>query len=267
MPVPTRSAADPFAQLDRAWARNVGRRRHEATVRRWAAQSPALSDVARLDDFVTDDRDRRRRYVGAVVELVRAGDELAGEVLVQMLVPGLICLTSEMAGMFPRVDRNDLASDVVSVAWAQVNALASGRSSARTAGCILRNVRRDTIRWQRSLRPGEARVDGYSVVPGDGSDDAASTEGRNRGRARLAAVDVGGGIEAMFDQCETRLVLAEAARAGVIDERLAALLWHVVADDRQFKQAATDVGLSEPWAYQLRARTIPALRAHLADAA
>ena len=235
------------------------------TLRRWAAQSPALSDVARLDDFLTDDRDRRRRYLDAVVELVRAGDELAGEVLVQMLVPGLICMANELAAMFPGVHRHDLASDIVSAAWAQANALSTGRSSARTAGCILRNVRRDTIRWQRSMRPGDSRVDGFSVVHWGGGDEDATADDR-RGAARPAAGS-GSGTEAMFEHCETRLVLAGAARAGVIDERLAELIWHVVAEDRQFKQAATDVGLSEPWAYQLRARTIPALRAHLADAA
>lgn len=265
MAVPSRSAADPFAQLDRAWAQQTSRRRHATTLHRWAAQSPALSDIARLDDFVTDDRARRRRYLGAIVGLVRAGDELAGQVLVQMLVPGLICMTNELAAMFPGVHRHDLASDIVSAAWAQANALSTGRSSARTAGCILRNVRRDTIRWQRSLRPGDSRPDGFSVLHCGGGDDEATTDERRD--ATRAAAGIGSDTEVMFEQCETRLVLAGAARAGVIDERLAELIWHVVAEDRQFKQAATDVGLSEPWAYQLRSRTIPALRAHLADAA
>jgi hypothetical protein len=262
MAAPSRSNTDPFAQLDRAWAQQTGRRRHTTTLRRWAAQSPALLDLARLEDFVTDNRARRRRYLDAVVDLVRAGDELAREVLVQMLVPGLICMTNELATMFPSVDRHDLASDIVSAAWAQAKALSTGRSSARTAGCILRNVRRDTIRWHRAMRPGDARMDGVSVLYRD--DEGSAGE---RSSVRRPAAGCGTDPEVMFEQCETRLVLAGAARAGVIDERLAELIWHVVAEDRQFKQAATDVGLSEPWAYQLRARMIPALRAHLADAA
>jgi hypothetical protein len=265
MAVPSRSVADPFAQLDRAWAQQASRRRHTMTLRRWAAQSPALSDLARLDDFLTDDRDRRRRYLDAVVELVRGDDEFAREVLVQMLVPGLICMANELTAMFPSAHRHDLASDLVSAAWAQANALSTGHSSARTAGCILRNIRRDTIRWQRSMRPGDSRVEGFSIVNWGGGDEDPIADDR-RGAARRAE-GVGNSTEAMFEHCETRLMLAGAARAGVIDERLAALFWHVVAEDRQFKQAATDVGLSEPWAYQLRARTIPALRAHLADAA
>jgi hypothetical protein len=237
MAVPSRSVADPFAQLDRAWAQQASRRRHTMTLRRWAAQSPALSDLARLDDFLTDDRDRRRRYLDAVVELVRGDDEFAREVLVQMLVPGLICMANELTAMFPSAHRHDLASDLVSAAWAQANALSTG----------------------------DSRVEGFSIVNWGGGDEDPIADDR-RGAARRAE-GVGNSTEAMFEHCETRLMLAGAARAGVIDERLAALFWHVVAEDRQFKQAATDVGLSEPWAYQLRARTIPALRAHLADAA
>jgi hypothetical protein len=263
MAVPSRSAADPFAQLDREWAQQTSRRRHTTTLRRWAAQSPALSDVAGLDDFLTGKRARRRRYLGAVVDLVRAGDDLAGQVLVQMLVPGLVCMAKQLAVMFPAVDRHDLASDVVSAAWAQANALSTGRSSARTAGCILRNVRRDTIRWHRSMRPCGTGSDGASILHhGQGDDGAVARRVTAGNQARR-----GSEFDAMFEQCETRLDLAAAVRAGVVDERLAALIWHVVAEDRQFKQAATDVGLSEPWAYQLRARTMPALRAHLLAAA
>lgn len=263
MAVPSRSVADPFAQLDRAWAQRASKRRHTSTLRTWAAQTPALADVTRLDDFVTDDRARRRRYLGAVVDLVRAGDELAREVLVQMLVPGLICMTNELAAMFPRVHRHDLASDIVSAAWAQATAMSTGRSSARSAGCILRNVRRDTIRWHRSLRPRGTDPEGASTLRHRHGDEAAVERAVTAGNPSGRVVEA----DAMFERCETRLDLAAAVRAGVVDERLAALIWHVVAEDRQFKQAATEVGLSEPWAYQLRARTIPALRAHLSAAA
>jgi hypothetical protein len=220
--------------------------------------------VSGLADLVTDDRVRRSRYFGAVVELVRAGDELAEQVLVQMLVPGLICMTNQLAVLLPGVDRHDLASDVVSAAWAQANALSIGRSSARTAGCILRNVRRDTIRWHRSLRPQPNGLEGVLALRHGRSDEELMVE---RPAAKHTAAGQGNGVDAMFEQCEIRLDLAAAVRAGAIDGRLAKLVWQVVAEDRQFKQAASDVGLSEPWAYQLRARTISALRTHLDAAA
>jgi hypothetical protein len=180
-----------------------------------------------------------------------------------MLVPGLICMTNELAAMFPSVHRNDLASDIVSAAWAQANAMATGRSSARSAGCILRNVRRDTIRWHRSLRPRGTDPEGATIGRHGQGGDATVEQGATAGNPVGQVVDA----DAMFERCETRLDLAAAVRAGIVDERLATLIWHVVAEDRQFKQAATEVGLSEPWAYQLRARTIPALRAHLSAAA
>jgi hypothetical protein len=264
MAIPPLPLADPFAQLDREWARLSSRRRHAATVRRWAMQASALADVTGLADFVVEDRSRRCRYFGAVVELVRRDDDLARRVMVQMLVPGLVCMTSELATMFGGVHREDLASDVVTAAWDQAFALSTGRSSARTPGCILRNIRRDTIRWHRSLRPRGAGLEGVSGVrPGRGDDETTGAglvvPRMPHGRANE--------VEAMFDECETRLVLAGAVRNGVVDKRLADLIWRVVAEDRQFKQAASDVGLSEPWAYQLRARTTPALRAHLDAAA
>ena len=264
MAVPLHSIADSFAQLDREWARLCSRRRHAATVRRWAAQELALADVTGIEDFVTDDRARRGRYFGAVVELVRNDDDLARRVMVQMLVPGLVCMTNELAAMFGGVHRGDMASDVVTAAWDQATALSTGRSSARTPGCILRNIRRDAIRWHRSLRPRRAGLEGASGVRHGQGDDETTPEG-------LVVVRMSDGcaneVEAMFEECETRLVLAGAVREGVVDERLADLIWRVVAEDRQFKQAAADVGLSEPWAYQLRARTAPALRAHLEAAA
>jgi hypothetical protein len=264
MSVPLPSIADPFVQLDREWAQLSSRRRHRAAVRRWAAQAPVLSDLARIEDFVTDDRARRHRYFGAVVDLVRGDDDLARRVMVQMLVPGLVCMTNRLAAMFGGVRRDDLASDIVSAAWGQVHALSTGRSSARTPGCILRNIRRDTIRWHRSLAPRRTGLDEVSVLSHGRGDDEITLEGLVGDRPPDGRRD---DVEAMFEQCETRLVLAAAVRDGLIDERFAGLIWRVVAEDRQFKQAATDVGLSEPWAYQLRARTVPALRAHLQAAA
>lgn len=262
MPLPLPSSTDPFAQLDREWTQLCSRRRHRAIVRRWATESPALADLARIDDFISDDRARRHRYFGAVVELVRDGDDLARRVMVQMLVPGLICMTNQLAAMFRGAARDDLASDIVSTAWAQAHALSTGRSSARTAGCILRNIRRDTVRWHRSLGPRSTALDGVSVrYHGPDSDVAPEDLVCDR------TPDHHDDAEAMFERCETRLVLAAAVRDGLMDERFADLIWRVVAEDRQFKQAATDVGLSEPWAYQLRARTVPALRAHLDTAA
>jgi len=264
MSVPLPSITDPFAQLDCEWAQLCGRRRLRAAVRRWAAQAPALSDLDRIEDFVTDDRARRHRYFGAVVELVRGDDDVARRVMMQMLIPGLVCMTNRLGAMFRGVRRDDLASDIVSAAWDQAHALSTGRSSARTPGCILRNIRRDTIRWHRSLDPRRTALDGIPVLDQRQGDDEFTLEGLVGDRTPDGRRD---DVEVMFEQCETRLVLAAAVRDGVIDERFADLIWRVVAEDRQFKQAATDVGLSEPWAYQLRARTVPALRAHLQAAA
>lgn len=262
MPVPLPSITDPFAQLDREWTQLCNRRRHRAVVHRWATEAPALADLARFEDFITDDRARRHRYFGAVVELVRSDDDLGRRVMVQMLVPGLICTTNRLTAMFRGVRRDDLASDIVSAAWDQAHALSTGRSSARTPGCILRNIRRDTIRWHRSLGPRSAGRDGVSARH-QGPDGDVAAEGLVGDRTPGHHHDV----EEMFERCETRLVLDAAVRDGLMDERFADLIWRVVAEDRQFKQAATDVGLSEPWAYQLRARTVPALRAHLETAA
>jgi hypothetical protein len=263
VPVPLPTTTDPFAQLDREWTQLCSRRRHRATVRRWATEAPALADILGIEDFVTDDRVRRHRYFGAVVELVRGDDDLARRVMVQMLVPGLICVTNRLAAMFRGVRRDDLASDIVATAWDQASAISTGRSSARTPGCILRNIRRDTIRWHRSLGPRRTELDGTSVPHlGQGDDDITADDlvgARTPGRRD--------DVEVMFEQCEARLVLDAAVRDGVVDERFAELVWRVVAEDRHFKEAATDVGLSEPWAYELRARTVPALRAHLEAAA
>jgi hypothetical protein len=262
MSVPPRLVSDPFAHLDIEWARLCHRRRHTGTVRHWAAEVPALADIAGLEDLVTGDRSQRRRYFAAVVDLVRGDDELARRVMVQMLVPGLICITNQLAAMFTGVHRGDLAADVITAAWGQASALSTGRSSARTPGCILRNIRRDTIRWHRSLRPHRTGPDGAPVLDDGQADDELAA------RTLVGARTPGpssGDVEVM--ECETRLVLTAAVRSGVLDKRLAELIWQVVAEDRQFKQAASDVGLSEPWAYQLRARTAPALRAHLDAAA
>lgn len=263
MPVSFPASADPFAQLDREWSQLCSRRRHRAAVRHWATKTPALADVSGIEDFVTDDRARRHRYFRAVVELVRGDDDLARRVMVQMLVPGLICVTNRLAVMFRGVRRDDLASDIVTAAWDQASAISTGRSAARTPGCILRNVRRDTIRWHRSLGLRPAELGGISVLH-DGQGDGDVSAGGLVGDRTPGRCD---DVELMFERCETRLVLDAAVRDGVVDRRFADLIWRVVAEDRQFKQAATDVGLSEPWAYQLRARTVPALRAHLDAAA
>ena len=246
---------DPFVRLDCEWATLCARRRHRATLRRWAATEPELAGAESLNAFVPACPDTRRAYMPAVLRLVRGGDELAARVLLQMLVPGLLQTADALhrPGLGPR--RREVRLDVLSVAWTQVAAIAAGTSGACATRMILWNVRRETVRHLRRLRgaacdPGRRpRVLGGDPVPIDPVDLERTVT--------ATAESVGGADEA-------RVLLQCAVNDGVLSSSAAQLVWQVAVNDQPTNWVGADLGMTRLASYRARDRALDSLRTYLA---
>lgn len=271
----------PFARLDREWATLYARRRHRSTARRWAAREPALADVDDLGQLITDDVEARRVYAAAVLRLVRAGDELAGRALLQLLVPGLARLASDLScDLATSRRRQELESDVISVAWMQIAAIASGASAARQPKMILRNVRRETLRLHRRLmdepcdvrrRPRSGPKTGPRVVPLDPSSWGVVACGTNGRRSAWSPGRPGPRPRwALAHTSDTppsdiaRITLHAAVCDGVISSTAAELVWQVAVNDQPAGRAGAALGMARSTAYKARDDALGSLRTHLA---
>ena len=79
--------------LEAEWSRLVASPGSRRAIRKWGSRFPALAGCADLDAVLERRRDPER--VGPVLQALAAlapGDELAARVLLQALLPGLVCL-------------------------------------------------------------------------------------------------------------------------------------------------------------------------------
>ncbi len=245
---------DPFVRLDCEWATLCARRRQSDTVRRWAATEPELAGAESLDAFVPACPDTRRAYMPAVLRLVRAGDQLAARVLLQMLAPGLLQTADALHRPGRGPSRREVRLDVISVAWTQIAATAAGTSGARTTRMILWNVHRETVRHLRRLRgaacdPGRRpRVMGGHPVPIDPVD---------LERTVTATAESPGADEA-------RVLLHCAVNDGVLSSSAAQLVWQVAVNDQPTNWVGADLGMTRLASYRARDRALDSLRTYLA---
>jgi hypothetical protein len=90
------ATTDPFRKLDVDWAYLCRRHRDSTRVTRWARSEPELTDLGQLADVIPPPGVDRTPRFAALVRLTAGGDELAARALLQLLVPGLVLITTDL---------------------------------------------------------------------------------------------------------------------------------------------------------------------------
>lgn len=129
--------------LDREFEQLAGSDEARAAVRRWGEAHPALAGAATVGDVLARRRDAKeaRGVLRALAEL--AGDDwLAARVLLQALLPGLICLARRAASDDPAA-----IEEVVALAWERIRTYPLTR-----AGSVAANVLWDVRKRYRRHR-------------------------------------------------------------------------------------------------------------------
>lgn len=145
MTTETRSASRACfsVRLDTEWARLRTHRRSLARARTWAgdgSDDPLGALVADLDDLDAIVRATQRgagdgdAILLRLVEVARTGDELAGRVLIQRLLPGLIARSLRYRGFYDDLDPIEL---VVPAAWEAIRSFDTARRRRQIAASLI----------------------------------------------------------------------------------------------------------------------------------
>lgn len=253
---PPADTTNVFNRLDQDWAITCRRHRRTDTLARWAADEPALADVTGLDQLAARGQAVPAGHFVAVLAITRTGDSLAARTLMQMIRPGLVKITREL---YTRRHPN-LASEVITAAWACIHRIQAGTVNIHTASCLLRSIRRDVLRARLSTHP-TASLD--ALDPADPShDDTNDTP------------DIGESLAQVVEPAETlalagrlaKAAMDDAVRRGVITQTTADLVWQSAVDQEPVSALAAAAGTPISTAYALRAAGHAQLREHLAAA-
>jgi DNA-directed RNA polymerase specialized sigma24 family protein len=222
---------DLFAALILEWQGTAERLAARRAATRWAEQSPLLAGYRSPAQIVAaihqaGDPDRSCRLLSELLAIA-AGDDLAARAVLGAIVPGLRRAVrrrwSNAATRGPWQSEQDLAADALGAAWEAIHRH-RGQRHPRPAAVIIRHVegtlRRDHRRWCRHA---------VAIVPL--AETLASEVSLSEGQARTPE-----------EQSVT--LIAEAARAGVIDPTDAALLLAVGVGGQATTQAGITLGIT-----------------------
>jgi hypothetical protein len=259
---PERECGGIFVQLSQEWIRLATLPSMPRTLRRWGRAEPPLAGFVSLGDLV-DGIDRAQgsaedELLLALVRLAQSGQQLAGRVVLQAMLPKLACMVRRMRSSSSEdrliEDRRHIA---VATFWEVLNAYPTQRRQARVAG----NLALDTLHQLTSgLRKPPADI---PLDPQEASERLAvcSYEApRLRGEGLTADAD-------LLD------VIAWGVDVAAITREDASLLVRVYLPDPRDGQGvaggAEDLGLSHAALRQrcsrARRRLIAAVRAETAD--
>lgn len=183
----------------------------EPWARGWASRRPCLAGHDSVATLVTDGRARDDAVLGALLQECRSGDDLAGRVVLQALLPGMV----RMAGR----DRSADLSDYVGQLWCRIRTYPLERRPRRIAN----NLELDTLKAVCRSRTGNVTVlpvepDGIEVLLGRRADrDEAYRDGNDP-----AAPDV----------------ITAALAHGLVDDHTADVLRSVYAEGLSGREAA-----------------------------
>jgi hypothetical protein len=219
-------------------------------VARWARSEPELTDVGQLADVIPPPGVDRTPRFGALVRLTAGGDELAARALLQLLVPGLVLITTDLG------NRDEVASAVVSTAWLHIARIRAGVLRCRTPQFVWRSVRRDVIYASHTAaRRRETPVGPYPAV--------THSEGREGAEP---AVSLTADRSAEDTAWTGRLAVSDAIEAAGLSPVAARIVWETAHGGRDVATIARETHTTYPTAYRLRDRAFATLREVLADA-
>jgi hypothetical protein len=246
-PVPT---SDPFRQLDVDWAYLCRRHRDSTKVARWARSEPELTDLGQLADVIPPPGVDRTPRFAALVRLTAAGDELAARALLQLLVPGLVLITTDLG------NRDEVASAVVSTAWLHIARIRAGVLRCRTPQFVWRSVRRDVIyAAHTAAHRREIPAAPYLAV----------THSEQREGAE-PAVSLAADCSAEETAWTERLAVSDAIEAAGLSQVAARIVWETAHGGFDVATVARETHTTYPTAYRLRDRAFATLREVLTDA-
>ena len=178
----------------------------ESRVRSWGSRHPCLSGHGSVATLVTDGRARDDVVLGALLHECRAGDELAGRVVLQALLPGMV----RMAGRDLSAD----LSDYVAQLWCRIRTYPLERRPRRIAN----NLELDTLK---------------AICRSRVADDAVAVE--------PDAIERLLGHRAMrtdHDEPDAPAVIGAALAHGLVDDHTADVLRSVYAEGLSGREAA-----------------------------
>lgn len=241
------SARHLLEPLNREWNAMLARGRHDQTVRGWSRRHEPLAEAASLRDldelhrcFAVDDA-----LLLALIAEHQGGDRLAGRVLLQFLLPGLV-KTSR------RCTRPDAFEAAVAAAWSRLADYPAERCRKGVAGRILLDVLHEITEVRRRRTWEDAVGNAHDVEDHD----------RNLARRGGHSRPVEEAVEGLTTPCLEALRLLLLARdAGVLTAAEATLLaeTYVSADDdgQSNQRLAAKYGITQTC---LRARQSRAVR-------
>jgi DNA-directed RNA polymerase specialized sigma24 family protein len=245
IPQPGRSSINPFDSLDAEWKILCHRHRRSAIVARWARREPALANARSLADVVPPAGTDRTPQLRALLRLTAGDDVLAARALLQLLIPGLVRLAARLRrGSEPFAD---VAAEVISTMWVQLQRVRARSVQCRTADYLLRSVRRDILRARRD-------AEGVTKALPEDTDNARATSPAAPS-AEAAA----------FAESLAATLLEASVASGVLTATQAELTWLCAVDRQGVPTAAKRTGIPVATAYRLRARAHETLRHTLAD--
>lgn len=238
---PSPTDVQPFETLDREWTLFCRQHRRPNPLVRWRAAEPALAPLQRLSDVIPPTHTDRTPLTNAVARLHIAGDDLAGRVLLQLLVPGMVRLTARWRMLMPG-GVSEAGWEILTRAASYIALLRVREIRCVPAGYILRSVHRDLClqvheeQRRQATEAWAAAAGGQSDIP-SAEDIVCSTTG-------------------------VRDALRDAVNAGVLPADAAGMLW-LVLSGCSVNEAAVLTGIPPGSSYRLAARTFAYLHGQL----
>lgn len=153
-------------ELDREWDRMRHRRRTLQRIRAWAADpilAPVVSDLRDVDDLLRATEPRGSSEPGSSDEILHrlialaCDDELAGRIVLQRILPGLICRSRRWDGHARGADACDIA---IGAAWIAIRGFDADARPRNVAPSLIA----DTL-WIAFRRGARRKVEQEVPVP------------------------------------------------------------------------------------------------------
>jgi hypothetical protein len=162
---------DLLCRLDAEWRRFTGSPRARRALMRWKTAHPSLGQLENFDELLaTREREpEAAREMLAALASMAPCDELAAQVLLQALVPGLIRLSLTVG----HNDHRPL-DEMISLAWERIRTYPATRQGSVAAN-VLRDVAKSYRRHREIDRPRKRhQIELKPDMANGGSDDAVA---------------------------------------------------------------------------------------------
>jgi hypothetical protein len=242
---PTRRS--PFDEIEADWHAECRRHRRSTIVARWAREEPALAGARRIADVIPATWPERVPVIEALVRLASGSDELAFKALLQLLLPGLICVAQKLG---PSLGGTWAAGcEVLSLAAVYIRRLDTSAIRCSPAWYVVHSVEHDLKQEHRRDRVRRDRVP-----------PAASISGVSQSGVFAPSAE-----EAALSGPVIKANLADAVHQGDVSDEAAQIVW-LRAEGHSLTAAAKAVGVSISQAHRLHTRALAVLRRDLAEA-